>query len=107
MLLLIILAIIVLFILSLNVPFMILLLIFSIFVLVILQYQKSRKIHQELQEIRRHLGLMNSNEQENFDLEHEISRLDKLDEAELEKINEQIEEELEKTNITKHNPDNK
>lgn len=107
MLLLIILAIIVLFILSLNVPFMILLLISSIFVLVILQYQKSRKIHQELQEIRRHLGLMNSNEQENFDLEHEISRLDKLDEAELEKINEQIEKELEKTNITKHNPDNK
>lgn len=50
---------------------------------------------------------MNSNEQENFDLEHEISRLDKLDEAELEKINEQIEEELEKTNIIKHNPDNK
>lgn len=107
MLLLIIVAIIILFILSLNVPFMILLLISSIFVLVISQYHKSRKIHQELKEIRRHLGLMNSKEKENFDLEHEISQLDKLDEAELEKINEQIEKELEKTNITEHNPDNK
>ncbi|ANS74196.1 hypothetical protein AWM70_06040 [Paenibacillus yonginensis] len=65
-----------------------------LFAVVVLQYQKINRIHEELQEIRKHLGLMKPEEKEEYEIEQQIKEVDQLDDMSREQRNQKIEEEL-------------
>lgn len=67
-----------------------------IFAVTIANYRRTRELHAGMEEIRRHLGLMDPNEARSYDLEREVRRADGLDEQERAKIDRRTEEELER-----------
>ncbi|GGA45380.1 hypothetical protein [Paenibacillus physcomitrellae] len=67
------------------------------FAVVILQYLKTHRMHQELQEIRKHLGVMKPEEEEEYDIKRQINEVDHLGAAAIEEVNQKIEEELANT----------
>lgn len=70
---------------------------FSItFAVVILNYQKTLKVHEDIKEIKRHFDLMKKDEKEEYEIEKQLEEYDNLDSSSLEEINRKIEEELDK-----------
>ena len=84
-------------ILSIFVPLGGVLLISITFAVVIMNYQKTIKINQDIQEIRKHFGLLKGHEKEEYEIEEQLNELDALDDPSLDEINKQIEEELEES----------
>ncbi|OWR29877.1 hypothetical protein CDO73_12395 [Saccharibacillus sp. O23] len=72
-----------------------------IFAVTIANYRRTRELHAGMEEIRRHLGLMEQDEARSYDLEREVRRADGLDEQERAQIDRLTEEELQRDAGTK------
>lgn len=67
----------------------------AIFAVTIANYRRTRELHAGMEEIRRHLGLMDRDEARSYDLEREVRRVDGLDNEERARIDRRTEQELE------------
>ncbi|NGZ76975.1 hypothetical protein [Saccharibacillus alkalitolerans] len=67
-----------------------------VFAVGVANYRRTQELHAGMEEIRRHLGLMEQEEEKRYDLDREVRRADTLGDEEREQIDRQTEAELEK-----------
>lgn len=67
-----------------------------IFAVVILNYQKTLKMNEDIKAIKKHFDLMTPQEAEDYEINKHLERYNDLSEQEIQKINKEIEEDIEK-----------
>ncbi|MBE7680725.1 MULTISPECIES: hypothetical protein [Paenibacillus] len=88
---------------SLLVPYGTVIVIGVILGLVVDNYRNTLYIREDIRTIKKHLGLMNNKEAEEYEFEKELSQQDQLTSDEIRVINKRIVAELEKENRNKKN----
>ncbi|MGG4479786.1 hypothetical protein ACM7Q1_02100 [Paenibacillus illinoisensis] len=88
---------------SLLVPYGTVIVIGVILGLVVDNYRNTLYIREDIRSIKKHLGLMNNKEAEEYEFEKQWSQQDQLTSDEIRMINKRIEAELEKENRNKKN----
>ncbi|GAB1154003.1 hypothetical protein YWY31_00280 [Paenibacillus illinoisensis] len=88
---------------SLLVPYGTVIVIGVILGLVVDNYRNTLYIREDIRSIKKHLGLMNNKEAEEYEFEKELSQQEQLTSDEIRVINKRIEAELEKENRNKKN----
>nr|WP_154893768.1 hypothetical protein [Paenibacillus xylanexedens] len=71
--------------------------------LVVDNYRNTLYIREDIRSIKKHLGLMNNKEVEEYDFDKQMNQEDQLSSDEMSVINKRIEAELEKENRNKKN----
>ncbi|WP_251641023.1 hypothetical protein [Paenibacillus illinoisensis] len=88
---------------SLLVPYGTVIVIGVILGLVVDNYRNTLYIREDIRSIKKHLGLMNNKEAEEYEFEKQWSQQEQLTSDEIRVINKRIEAELEKENRNKKN----
>jgi len=71
--------------------------------LVVDNYRNTLYIREDIRSIKKHLGLMNNKEAEEYEFDKQLNQVDQLSSDEIRVINKRIEAELENENRNKRN----